>query len=727
MSQHTRQYKVAGLDCAEEITALRNTVGKLDGVKELAFNLMQATMTVTAIAALVDDAKVIAAGKRAGLAVTVYYAGNESQETSGNHWQVWLCVGSLILLIAGFAIHAIGCGSVVQAFTGGGDSHAYPRIAVIAYALSALAGTWLVWPKTWQSIRHLQPDMNLLMTLAVAGAALIGEWLESASVAFLFALSLMLESWSVARARRAIKGLLSVTPPTARVVCPHEGDIHESAVDAVAVGAIVEVRPGDRVPLDGVVTEGSTTVNQAPITGESLPAVKECGSEVYAGSINESGLFRFRVTHAAADTTISRIIRMVEEANERRAPVEQWVEKFARVYTPTMLVLAVGIAVVPPLLFSGAWSAWFYQALVVLVIACPCALVIATPVAIIAALASAAHTGVLIKGGAYLQIVADLKAIALDKTGTITYGRPTVQVVEPLNGHDEIELLERVAALEAGSTHPLALALLQYAHTKGVVPAVADEHRLIPGKGAEGLIEGRLFWIGSHRLLHERGAETAAMHNRMLELEARGNSVVVVGNDNHVCGFIGVADAIRAEAAGAITRMRKLGVRTIAMLTGDNESSAREIGTQIGIDDIRAELLPEEKMVAVEQLARDYGNVAMVGDGINDAPALASATLGIAMGAAGSDAAIETADIALMSDDLNKLPWLIAHARATRNIIRQNIMFALGLKAVFLILALCNIASLWLAIMADTGATLIVVLNALRLLKDDLSQGRETP
>ena len=713
------------MDCAEETEALRQTVGRLPGVTSLNFNLMNGTMAVALADQGIDDATIIAAVKRAGLGAFPYDAASGSAKglpaTTGfwsKHGRALLCAASGMLILAGLLSHAVLHRGFFHALLGteSGTYHRHPLLSILFYTASAVAGGWFVLPKAWAAVQRLRPDMNLLMTLAIIGAMAIGEWFEAATVAFLFALSLVLESWSVGRARHAIESLLDVTPPTARYLCPRDGDIMDGSVGEIAVGVTVLVRPGERLPLDGVITKGSTTVNQAPITGESVPVRKEPGDEVFAGTINETGAFEFRVTRAADDTALSRIIRMVEEAQSRRAPSEQWVEKFARIYTPAMMGLAVLVGLVPPLLFGGAWGAWFYEALVMLVIACPCALVISTPVSIVSALAAAARSGVLVKGGAFLESAAALKVIAMDKTGTVTQGHPEIQTMVPLNDHTEIELLERATALEAHSDHPLAQAILRYAQTRSVPVRPAEEFRIFKGKGAEGLIEGRLFWLGSHRLLHEKGLETPAVHQQIEAMEDLGHSVVVIGNEVHVCGLISIADTIRKEAAQAIQRMKAAGVGHIVMLTGDNAGTAQAVARAVGIDDVRAELLPEDKLCAVESFVRDAGPTAMIGDGINDAPALAAATLGIAMGAAGSDAAIETADIALMSDDLSKIPWLIGHAQFTLQVIRQNIFFALGVKAVFMALALMNMATLWMAIAADMGASLIVILNALRLL-----------
>jgi Cd2+/Zn2+-exporting ATPase len=558
--------------------------------------------------------------------------------------------------------------------------------------------------------------MNLLMTIAVLGAILIAEWFEAATVSFLFSLSLVLEAWSIGRARSAIRALFTLTPPRARYLCPHDGDIMEKPVEDVPLGATVLVRPGERIPLDGRITKGSASINQAPITGESAPVEKHEGDEILAGTIDEDGAIEFRVTRPASDTTIARIIRMVEEAQSRRAPSEQWVEKFARYYTPTMILLAIAIAVVPPLLFGGDRARWFYDALVILVIACPCALVISTPVSVVAALATAARAGVLIKGGAFLEEAGRIKAVALDKTGTVTHGRPEVQKIIPLNGHTEEELLDRAAALEAHSRHPLARAIIRRAEERGHIRTPAADYREFRGRGAQGTIGGRTFWIGSHRLLHEKRVENDDLHRRIDALEDAGHSVVVVGNDDHVCGFISVADGLRDNADSIVADLKRAGVEKVIILTGDNRGTARAISVKIGADEFHAELLPEDKLKIIEEVKDRHGSVAMVGDGINDAPALAAASLGIAMGAAGTDVAMETADVALMSDDLSRLPWLIRHGRRTLGVIRQNIAFALGIKLLFMGLAMANIATLWMAIAADMGASLLVIMNALRLL-----------
>jgi Cd2+/Zn2+-exporting ATPase len=631
-----------------------------------------------------------------------------------------MCWASGALVLVGFLTHVALHGSLLHALVGGetaAGGHEFPPPVVVLYAAAVVTGGWFVAPKAWQALRRFRPDMNLLMSVAVLGAAAIGQWLEAGTVTFLFALSLLLESWSVGRARRAIRSLVGLTPSTARYVCPRDGDIMEKPVAEVPVGATVLVRPGERIPLDGIVIKGRTSVNQAPITGESLPVAREKGDEVFAGTINEDGAIELKATRAAADTTLSRIIRMVEQAQSRRAPIEQWIEKFARYYTPAMMAVALAVAVVPPL-FGGPWGRWFYEALVVLVIACPCALVISTPVSIVAALTASAHAGVLVKGGVFLEAVARVNAFALDKTGTLTKGIPEVQEIVPYSGHTQKEILARAAALEAHSEHPLAAAILERARVDGVEPLPAEDFRALKGRGAEAMIEGRLHWVGSHRLVHDKGVEETELHNLAQRMEDSGHSIIVVGSDRHVCGLISVADSVRPEARDLVSQLKAAGVRHVAVLTGDNRGTADAVGRAVGADEVRAELLPEGKMDAVKDVERVHGSVAMVGDGVNDAPALATATVGIAMGAAGTDAAVETADIALMSDDLTRLPWLVRHARRSMRIIRQNILFALGVKAIFMTLALLQVATLWMAIAADMGASLLVIFNALRLLDD---------
>jgi Cd2+/Zn2+-exporting ATPase len=589
-----------------------------------------------------------------------------------------------------------------------------PFAAMLLYLGSVITGAWYVAPKAWRALVRLWPDMNLLMMVAVLGAMLINEFFEAATVAFLFAVSLALESWSVGRARRAIAALMTLSPDVARVIRADGGE-EMADVREVPLGATVVVLPGEKFPLDGRIVKGETTVNQAPITGESVPVAKAPGSEVFAGTINEDGAVEFVTTRPAEDTTLARIIRMVGDAQSKRSPSEQWVERFARYYTPAVMGLALTIMVVPPMLV-GLWSEWFYRGLVLLVIACPCALVISTPVSIVAGLTAAARQGVLVKGGPYLEAPATLRAIALDKTGTITEGRPEVRAIVPLSGHTEAEVLQIAAAVEMRSEHPLAKAIIRAAAARGIRPAASEAFQAIKGKGATATVGDKRVWLGSHRLLEERGQETPLMHEQLERMEQDGSSVIVLGKDEHVCGLIALGDRIRPHARAAIQQLRNSGIHRIVMLTGDNRGTGEAIGREAGVDEVRAELLPEDKVAAVEELVQQYERVAMIGDGVNDAPAMARASLGVAMGAAGTDAALETADIALMGDDLLNVAWLIQHSRRTLAIIRQNIFASLGVKLVFVMLTFMGYASLWAAIAADMGTSLLVIFNGLRLL-----------
>lgn len=712
-------FRISGMDCADEVAALKHEIGPLvGGDDQLAFDVLNGRMSILADGISAEAVKRAVA--RTGMSATEWRPEQPEDENSDRRRrrQVQFTVLSGLGVLTGFLLHIWLAGGIAEAMRlfGGHDGQFMPWPEVLAYALAIGFGARFVLPRAWFAARRLRADINLLMVIAVSGAIGIGEWFEAATVTFLFALSLTLEAWSVGRARRAISALLELTPSTARII-DESGSERELAAAEIAVGTRFVVKPGERIPLDGVVVSGDSGVNQAPITGESLPVTKSIGEQVYAGTINGDGVLEVESTKAANDTTIARIIRMVEEAQGRRAQAEQWVERFARVYTPAVIVLALGIFLVPPLLFGGDWTEWLYRALVLLVIACPCALVISTPVSIVSALAASARQGVLVKGGVYIELPGRLKAMAFDKTGTLTRGEPTVVRVIPLNDHTEAQLLGQAAALEARSTHPLARAVTEYAESNNVLVEPADEVQVLRGKGVTGRFKGEPVWLGSHRYLLERVQETPEVAELAEELERDGKTVVAIGNDNHVCGLLAIADSVRPGAAAVLRSLRRYGIEHLVMLTGDNRVTAESIAREVGIDEIHAELLPEDKVSAMERIIGKYEVVAMVGDGVNDAPAMARASFGIAMGAIGSDAAIEAADIALMSDDIGKLPWLVGHSRRTLAIIRQNIAFSLLVKAVFMVATLVGYATLWGAIAADVGASLLVVVNALRLLR----------
>lgn len=721
MSTRTRraEFLVRGMDCAEEIATLRGELAGLPGVQDLSFDLLNRKMTVEVDPQPGAAEAIVSAVARTGMTAEPWSDRTEERSSSdeGRRRRSWTTAASGLLLALGFVVHATQRG--LAAALGGAGAEA-PLLARVASLGAVVLGAWFIAPKAWHSLRRLRPDMNLLMCVAVLGAIGIGELFEAATVAFLFAVSLALEAWSIGRARKAIGALMALSPTKARVI--GEGNSEELVEAAtVQVGTVVVVKPGEKFPLDGRIVRGRTTVNQAPITGESAPVPKEEGSEVFAGTVNEEGAVEVETVKPFADSTLSQIAKMVGEAHARRSPSEQWVERFARVYTPVVLGGALLVALLPPV-FGGEWSTWFYEALVLLVIACPCALVISTPVSIVAALVAAARQGVLVKGGLYMEVPARITAMALDKTGTLTEGRPRVKAVVPRAGHDERELLSIASAVEARSTHPIARAIVEHAAERGIRPAPASDFQMLAGKGAHARVDGVDHWLGSHRYLEERAQETPELHEQLEELAASGSTVVVVGREDHVCGFVALSDRMRPGTPAVLDDLRAAGIRSIVMLTGDNRGTGEALGREAGVDEVRAELLPQDKVRAIEELVAIHGTVAMVGDGVNDAPALARASLGIAMGVAGTDAALETADIALMGDDLSKLGWLVRHSRRTLRVIRANVAASLAVKALFLILALAGRASLWTAIAADMGVSLLVVLNALRLLKPGLAQ-----
>ena len=575
------------------------------------------------------------------------------------------------------------------------------------------------------------------MTIAAVGAIFVGEWAEGAVAMFLFSLGNTLEGYTMDRARNAIRSLMELSPRRATLI--HGDQEEEVPVDDLVVGDRILIRPGERIPMDGVVLTGSSAVNQAPITGESVPVEKGTGQEVYAGTVNGQGALTVRVTHLAADTTIARIIKMVEEAQAQKAPSQRFVDRFARVYTPAVIAVAASVAIVPPLVgwltgtgtFAALFGEWFYRALVLLVIACPCALVISTPVTIVSAIASAARSGVLIKGGTHLEALGSLKVMAFDKTGTLTAGQTQVVDVLCLDHQaglvwtecpDCRRMLADAAAVERRSEHPLARAVVQTAEEQGLAHALpaAEDVEALTGRGVRGRVNGHSITVGTHTFIHESDPDLVEgpLCDAVHAAQDAGQTAMVVRDDCcGVRGYIAVADTIRPGVPEVMAALARVGIERTVMLTGDNPATAQAVAAAAGVDDVQAELLPEQKVAAIEALLEEYGAVAMVGDGVNDAPALARATVGIAMGAAGTDTALETADVALMADDLGKLPFAVRLSRRARAIILQNIALSLGIKAVFFALALSGTATLWMAVFADVGASLIVTLNGMRLLR----------
>lgn len=577
-----------------------------------------------------------------------------------------------------------------------------------------LTGGLPTYRKGWIALRNLNLNMNALMSIAVTGAMLIGHWPEAAMVMVLFALAEVIEAKSLDRARNAIRGLLDLAPERATVQ-QADGTWQEMEAKHVMIGSRVRVKPGERLALDGEVLEGRSTVNQAPITGESLPVEKAPGDPVFAGTINESGSFEFHVTATASNSTLARIIHAVEAAQGSRAPTQRFVDQFARWYTPAVFAVALAVAIVPPLVIGGPWLDWVYKALVLLVIACPCALVISTPVSIVSGLAAAARHGILIKGGVYLEGGRKLQWLALDKTGTLTHGKPVQTDFLTWNEAAPTAAREWAASLAARSDHPVSKAVALAAQADGVVLQAVSDFAALPGRGVRGRLGDVTYHLGNHRLVEELGVSSPELERRLSMLEAEGKTVVMLIGDSRVHALFAVADTVKDSSRHAIAELHALGVKTL-MLTGDNPHTAQAIAAQVGIDRAQGNLLPEDKQREVEQLAR-AGTVGMVGDGINDAPALAQADIGFAMGAAGTDTAIETADVALMDDDLRKIPTFVRLSRATASVLMQNIVLALGIKAIFLVLTFTGQATMWMAVFADMGASLLVVFNGLRLLR----------
>jgi Cd2+/Zn2+-exporting ATPase len=588
-------------------------------------------------------------------------------------------------------------------------------LTLLLALVAILTGGLETYKKGWIALRNRNLNMNALMSIAVTGALCIGQWPEAAMVMFLFALAELIEIKSLDRARNAIRGLMAMTPESATVQLA-DGTWSEVPAANVVLDSIVRVRPGERIALDGVVIEGNSTVDQAPITGESLPVEKRPGEPVFAGTINQAGSFQFRVTAGAKDSTLTRIIHAVESAQGSRAPTQRFVDQFARVYTPAVFTVAMAVAVIPPLAFGGVWFEWVYKSLVLLVIACPCALVISTPVTIVSGLAAAARHGILIKGGVYLEEGRKLAWLALDKTGTITHGKPVQTDFEPLNGIDPQEAHCLAASLASRSDHPVSHAIAVAAEANGVMPREVTEFSALAGRGVIGRVGERMYFLGTPRLMAENGFNEPGLSARIAGLERQGKSVVLLASVEKPLALFGVADTIKESSRDAIAELHRLGVRTM-MLSGDNQYTAESIARQVGIDEVRAGLLPEDKLKIIETFQGNGGTVGMVGDGINDAPALARADVGFAMGAAGTDTAIETADVALMDDDLRKVALFVQLSRTTSAILKQNLTLALGIKAVFLGLTIMGHATMWMAVFADMGASLIVVANGLRLLR----------
>lgn len=691
------EFQVQGISCLDCAQKFEQAVRQLPGVEEATLNPLSGKLSVSGAA---DLAAIRRLGSEEGytvepLAEEIGPAAPLRQTDS----ELWRAIGSGAALAFGFAAEKL----------------AGPQpLWLVLFLAAILLGGWGNFRKALKALPRGNFNMSVLMSIAVLGAVTIGQIEEGASVAFLYAVSELLEAWTMDKARRSLRELIELSPGVARIRRENqEQNIH---VAEIVIGDIMIVRPGDRIAMDGVIVGGQSSVNQAPITGESVPVTKKQGDEIFAGTLNGHGALEVSVTKLVQDTTLARIIRLVESAQAERAPSQAFVDRFAAVYTPVVLTLAVAIALLPPLAWGYQWAEWIYRALALLVVACPCAMVVSTPVAIVSAIAAAARQGVLIKGGLYLEAAGTLQAIAFDKTGTLTRGEPVVTDVIATGDWQQAELLGKAADMEARSEHPLAAAIVRAAEKQGHVVTPAEDFLAIAGRGGQATVGEELLYIGNSQLFDERGADLSLAAEEINRLQQVGKTVMIVGTAEAVMGLIAVADTVRPDSAATIIALKKAGIQHVIMLTGDTQKTARAIAEQVGVDEFKADLLPEDKLDAIRELRSRYGQVAMVGDGINDAPALALSTIGIAMGGAGSATALEAADIVLMADDLKNLPFTIQLSHRALQIIRQNIGFSIGIKVIAVLAVFPGWLTLWLAILADMGATLLVTLNSLRLL-----------
>lgn len=692
---------ISQMDCPTEEALLRQKLGGMSQVHALDFNLIQRVLTVVHTPDALDA--IDNAIREVGMTPQDLDEPGEHVPPAPDKFAHWRLIGAGVAAVAAEAAHWWDAPRAVPAV-----------LALICIALSGLT----TYKKGWISIRHLNLNINALMSIAVTGALLLGQWPEAAMVMFLFAVSELIEARSLGRARRAIGDLVGQAPQVI-TVRQADGQWEEVAAADATVGAIARVRPGERVALDGEIVAGRATLDEAPITGESLPVEKEIGARVFAGTINGSGSFEYRVTAISTDTTLARIVHAVEEAQGVRAPMQRWVDQFARYYTPAVVLLAVAIAVLPPLLAQASWQEWVYKALVLLVIACPCALVISTPVTVVSGLAQAARNGILIKGGVFLEQGRKLRWLALDKTGTLTQGRPAQTDFVVADGETQARIHALAVSVAARSDHPVSVAVAQAGKAQGVVAEDVEEFAAVPGRGVQALVQGELVQLGNRRFMSESNVVLGSLEAPLAALEAEGKTVLVASAQGRAVGLFAVADAIRSTSREAIDRLKQLGV-TCFVLSGDHPAATESVGRAMGIE-ARGGLLPQDKTQAIESRLSQGGLVGMVGDGINDAPALARADIGFAMGAAGTDTAIETADVALMDDDLRKVSQFVELSRRTHTILVQNVTVALGLKVVFLALTLLGLGTLWMAVFADVGASLLVVANGLRLMRPSRS------
>jgi Zn2+/Cd2+-exporting ATPase len=716
-------FRIAAMDCSVEESEIRRALEPLEGIRSLGFQLGARTLRIDAP----DDvvALAIAAIEKAGFkpiplgrsgtpkADSDHHATDDGHDHEHDHehdkGQAEGGFGSGIArLVAAlvFAIAAEGLSFLAP------DTMVWKGVGMAVAAIAIWLAGFEVYAKGFTALFKGKLNINALMTVAVTGAFAIGQWPEAAMVMALYSIAELIEARAVDRARNAIKGLMALAPETAHVL-NEDGAWADQLTSQTALGQTVRVKPGERIPLDGLILKGSSAVNQAPVTGESIPVDKAPGDPLFAGTINETAELEFRVTALANDSTIARIIHAVEQAQGSRAPTQRFVDRFAAVYTPSVFVMAILVAVLPPLLLDWTWLQAIYKALVLLVIACPCALIISTPVTVVSGLAASARRGILIKGGIYLETARKLKAVALDKTGTITEGKPKLVDWSALNGADAAQVKRLAASLAKRSDHPVSRAIFAGLNEPG---DDLDAFTALSGRGTQGMVAGRSLVLGNHRLIEERGQCSDALEAALRAQEKLGRTVTLLADDKGVLALFSVADTIRSSSREAIARLKAMGV-TPVMLTGDNDATAQAVALQAGVEDARGNLLPEDKLAAIRDMQKRYGATGMTGDGINDAPALAQADVGFAMGGAGTDTAMEAADVVIMNDDLGRIAEVIHLSKKTHAVLWQNISLALGIKLFFFVWAVFGSATMWMAVFADMGASLLVVANGLRLLK----------
>lgn len=701
MSEKKQVYRVEGLSCTNCAAKFEKNVSQIPKVTDAKVNFGAGKISIEGEATI---AEIEAAGAFENLKVQSEHDTEPRIETKEPFVKRnWNLLVSLFLIIL----------ALVSQVVNGEDA----LLTEGLFILAIIIGGFSLFKEGFSDLFKLDFSMESLMTIAIIGAAIIGEWTEGSIVVILFAISEALERFSMDKARQSIRSLMDIAPKEALI---RRNNVEQMInVSKIEVGDIMIIKPGQKIAMDGQVIKGHSSVNQAAITGESVPIEKNINDDIFAGTINEEGALEVKVTKHVNDTTIAKIIHLVEEAQGERAPAQAFVDKFAKYYTPTIMVIAALIVIVPPLFFNGDWNTWLYQGLSLLVVGCPCSLVISTPVSIVSAIGNSAKNGVLVKGGIYLEEIGGLKAIAFDKTGTLTKGTPTVTDFTTVDSKDEEKYFSIITALESYSQHPLASAILKEADNRAISykSVVVDEFTSITGKGIQGNIEGITYLVGSPKLFESILTDNSKIIENYQRLQQQGKTAMLLGTDKQILAVIAVADELRESSKAIIEKLHDLGIEHTIMLTGDNATTAQSIGKQTGVTEIKGDLMPQDKLDYIKSLKETYGKVAMVGDGINDAPALAASTVGIAMGGAGTDTALETADVALMGDDLQKLPFIVKLSRQTLRIIKQNITFSLGIKLLALLLVVPGWLTLWIAILADMGATILVTLNGLRLMK----------